>query len=175
MTTQLMRQPKPTEIIPASNYTAFMERATASLSFASPEVAIRLPLANLLDATITWKWEADGHTWLSEIRCAKSGGQLTTGDVAEMLRLPRLKRKGNVGDYETCSTPADTGIIKRVASDLAFVYIDRIGRTHLSFAYGDLAEIARRVAARRKVSSKQRAITRERTMDLMENGPGVCG
>jgi len=100
----------------------------------------------------SWEWGPGKSVWLSEVRSAKSGGQMTSGDVVRSLGLSWLERNvGDVGD-STRSTRTDTRIITRIASDLAFVYVDRGGRKHLLFAYGDLPEIACRVTASRSFS-----------------------
>lgn len=77
------------------------------------------------------------HKFLKNYRCYKTGGQLSTGDVAKYCETWKPK-----GWWKP-----DTRLIRRLAKDLAFEYIDRAGRLHMFFAWGDLPEIKRRVAA----------------------------
>lgn len=85
------------------------------------------------------------HPWLKNYRCFKSGGQFSTGDVAKMCAA---------GPW---SKP-NTRLIRRLADDLSYKYIDRAGRKQLFFAWGDIPEIMRRVEGfqrERKTREKQ--------------------
>ncbi len=102
------------------------------------------------------KWLAPMKSWESlgwsppwqffhTLRSIKAGGQLTTNDVAYWLGIYK-DRRWKKTNY-TYQIP-DRALILRVASDLGHKYIDRAGRQHLFFDYGDLAEIARRIERR---------------------------
>lgn len=72
---------------------------------------------------------------MGEWRKYKSGGQFTTGEVCWAIGALR----------QTQERPHPRwSVIRRIAADLAFPYVDHAGRTHLLFAYGDLPEIKRR-------------------------------
>lgn len=97
------------------------------------------------------KWRSLVRRWgradlLGTLRCAKSGGQLTTSDVVVCFDLLQES-------WEEDQLPS-TAQIRRVASDLAHEYVDRAGRQHLLFDFGDLPEIRRRIG---KVGTRRRA------------------
>jgi hypothetical protein len=74
----------------------------------------------------------------------RSGGQYTITDVA-----------CHCGEYSSTTFRRNTALIRRLAADLAYPYTDHAGRVLYFFAYGDLPEIQRRVAAYRAIHPKR--------------------
>jgi len=68
---------------------------------------------------------------LDSYRKFKSGGQLSTREMSEAIH------------------EVNTRLIRKLAADLAYNYTDRAGRLHMYFAWGDIQEIARRIAEHR--------------------------
>jgi hypothetical protein len=79
----------------------------------------------------------NGYRGVVSYRLRMTGGQFTITDVA-----------GQAGEY------GNTALIRKLAADLASTYTDHAGRVLFFFAYGDLGEIKRRVAAHRAVYPK---------------------
>ena len=87
------------------------------------------------------------HKTMADYRARKCGGQLTTGEVAERLGFSRRERYRPAPgeEIEEFDRP-DGRRVSRVAGDLARVHVDRAGRRHCFFLWGDLPEIAERMA-----------------------------
>jgi len=79
---------------------------------------------------------------LNVYRKFKSGGQFSTGEVAFKIGATYLKESTSRTD-EARFMPRYK-LVKRLASDLAYIYVDSANRTHMFFAWGDLLEIKRR-------------------------------
>ena len=75
---------------------------------------------------------------MTDYRCYKSDGQLSISDTARSCGAIRYNKFG-------WNLP-DTRLIRKLASDLAYPYVDNAGRLLMFFAWGDLEEISRRVA-----------------------------
>ena len=108
------------------------------------------------------RWECMCLTYKSEyfntLRTFKAAGQLTTSDAARWLGVYREVRLKETND--TIRIP-NRGLIRRVAKDLAYTYVDRAGRQHLFFDYGDLPEIGRRIQRLRTHGPSDRREDRE--------------
>ena len=80
---------------------------------------------------------------VEEWRKYKCGGQISASNIASASRAFRYPKSNY--DLGRIQIP-DTRLITQLAVDLGYEYIDRAGRKHLYFAYGDVPEIKRRVA-----------------------------
>lgn len=84
---------------------------------------------------------------LVDWRCYTSGGQYSATDL--LLAFHDVLFPGRYF-YELPWSSAYR-LVRKLAHDLGYPYIDRAGRKHLFYAHGDLPEIRRRFAAHRAV------------------------
>jgi hypothetical protein len=71
--------------------------------------------------------------YVSEMRCRRTGGQLTTGDVLELLRIPREKRK--------TAFP----LLRKLSTGIGIDYLDGAHRRHKLYTWGDLPLVTERL------------------------------
>jgi hypothetical protein len=79
-----------------------------------------------------------------EYRKFISGGQLSSGEVASLIGA--LKYPKTPFDSSKRVPSVNSDLICRLADDLAYFYTDSVGRRYRFFAYGDVPEIAMRLA-----------------------------
>jgi hypothetical protein len=91
-----------------------------------------------------WRNSTDfDHRRITRYRLRKSGGQYTITETARLC--------GEIGPHYK----PNTGLIRRLASDLAYLYTDNAGRLLYFFAHGDVPEIKQRVAEYRAIHPKR--------------------
>ena len=67
--------------------------------------------------------------YVSEMRCRRTGGQLTTGDVLQLLRIPPEKRKN--------AFP----LLRKLSTGIGIDYLDGAHRRHKLYTWGDLPHL----------------------------------
>ena len=70
---------------------------------------------------------------VSEVRCRRTGGQLSVGDALEYIGLPRRAYR----------------VLRRASADIGIEYTDAAGRRHKFYTWGDIPELAHRLRRRR--------------------------
>lgn len=93
--------------------------------------------------------DVPGHpSFIMERRCQRSGGQLTAGD---MLRKLNLNPYGYTNAY---------ALLKRASEGIGVDYVDRAGRHHKLYTWGDVPLVAERCAGLSRVALPEGAVIR---------------
>ena len=81
-----------------------------------------------------WAKDAPGYyPYVMERRCQRTGGQLTAGDILRRLNI-------NPRSYTNAYT-----LLRRASEGLGIDYVDRVGRRHKLYRWGDVPLLAQRL------------------------------